>query len=612
MRTASIGNGRILANYDEWGRLVDLYYPYVGMENQTAGFPQLEYYNAGSPKELSELGPTIAFSPESNSVILEFKLVDLTITRTDFTDVYEPVLFRIFKIVNKSSSEVDLSFSHLMDVNFYSNRVGDSAFYDPDLRALVSYKSRRYMAVKVSCPGDCGVNYAVGKGDVEADAKDGKVDFKPVDNGDIFLAFSVSTRVKPSSAVKVYVSYAFGKDYKEVMNALNNVSPMRVELSFSTSANFWKAWINRGRVKDGKYDFLYKASLLVMRSHLDERGAIIASSDYSYTSLWGDYYNYCWPRDSAIIAHALDMAGYGNLALKHFRILPKLVSEQGFLYQKYNPDLTLASSWHPRYMDGKPSLPIQEDETALELWAIGEHYKLYNDLDELTDVYRGFVYKAVKFLMSYVEEGLPKPSWDLWEERYGVHIWTVSAIYAGLGSIRQLVYDMGDSSLASDIDLFLPVLRSTALSRLVKDGRFVRMLDKDYKPDMVVDSSMLAPALFGLVSPADPVMVKTAEAVEKTLTVNGGLIRYENDMYRREKVQPNPWIITTLWLAQYKAMLGNRQEAIKYLDWVTSRATKTGLLPEQVDPETLQSTNVIPLAWSHAEFIITLKKLRII
>jgi len=37
LRFASLGNGVVLVNYDEFGRIADLYYPYVGLENQTGG-----------------------------------------------------------------------------------------------------------------------------------------------------------------------------------------------------------------------------------------------------------------------------------------------------------------------------------------------------------------------------------------------------------------------------------------------------------------------------------------------------------------------------------------------------------------------------------------------
>jgi len=607
LRFASLGNGVVLVNYDESGRIVDLYYPYVGLENQTGGNNELIYVKFDQPKEVSELSPSVRFVPRINALQTELDLGKIVVTKTDFLDVYDPIVYRIIRFYNPENAEKTVSLASLMDVNFYSNRVGDSAFYDPELKGLVAYKSSRYLALKAFCADGCDVNYAVGKGDLVEEVKDASVSFRAADNGDINLAFSVTIRVPPGGVSKVYVVYALGMGYSEAFQGASRASPTSVELSFSAWSSFWNVLTKRINSRERDYDFLAKASVAVMRGHTGLNGSIIASSDYSYTSLWGDYYNYVWPRDAGIVAHALDLLGFRGVALRHYKTLPQMVSEQGFLYQKYNPDLRLASSWHPRFMDGKPVYPIQEDETAIELWAVGEHYRMYRDLDDLLEVYRDFVRPAVKFLLGFVEDGLPKPSWDLWEERYGIHIWTVSTIYAGLNSVRQLLDDMGDHSLASDAQSFSSYLKEQAMRRLTHEGRFVRMLNKEGQKDLTVDSSMLAPAIFGMVDPRDPVMVKTAELVEGKLKVNGGLARYEDDPYRRVKAQPNPWLITTLWLARYKAMIGKRDEALAYLDWTAKRATPSGLLPEQVDPETLTSTNVVPLVWSHAEFVITLK-----
>ncbi|MGC9106324.1 MAG: glycoside hydrolase family 15 protein [Thermoprotei archaeon] len=612
MRLVSLGNGRLLVNLDEFGRIVDLYYPYVGLENQIAGIPEQHYVRVNEPKEVSQLSPQVRFVPKVNTCQAEFRADSVVVTRTDFLDVVEPVMYRIVRLYNPENVEKGVTMSWLMDVNLYSNRVGDSGFYDPELKGLVVYKSKRYMAVKAFCSNGCDTSYALGKGDLAEDAKDGWVEFRAADNGDIFLGLSVSTKVPPNGAVKVYLAYSFGESYKEAVSRLANVGPTGVEISYSVWSSFWNTHSKRINPRDRKYDFLARTSVAVILAHTGQNGSIIASSDYSYTSLWGDYYNYVWPRDAGIAAHALDLVGFRSIALRHYNSLPKLVSSHGFLFQKYNPDLTLASSWHPRFMDGKPVYPIQEDETAIELWAIGEHHSIYNDLDDLVQVYKGFVKPAIKFVMGFVEDGLPKPSWDLWEERYGVHIWTVSTVYAGLRSVKRLVEDMGDHFIASDIDSFLGSLLEATKRRMVHEGRFVRMLNKDGQPDLTVDASMLAPAIFGMVDPKDPIMAKTAELVEQKLKVNGGLIRYENDPYRKEKASPNPWLITTLWLARYKVLVGKRDEALALLDWVAQRATPTGLLPEQVDPETLMSTNVIPLVWSHAEFIITLKSLELL
>ena len=41
-------------------------------------------------------------------------------------------------------------------------------------------------------------------------------------------------------------------------------------------------------------------------------------------------------------------------------------------------------------------------------------------------------------MVSYVDErnGLPMPSWDLWEERWGVHAFTVGSVWGGLEAAR--------------------------------------------------------------------------------------------------------------------------------------------------------------------------------
>ena len=94
----------------------------------------------------------------------------------------------------------------------------------------------------------------------------------------------------------------------------------------------------------------------------------------------------------------------------------------------------------------------------------------------------------------------------------------------------------------------------------------------------------------------------------------GGVARYEGDRYHRvtenlKEVPGNPWVICTLWLAQWiiaKAKGPEEMgEAIAILDWVASRALPSGVLAEQVHPITNQPLSVSPLTWSHAAFVST-------
>jgi len=76
-------------------------------------------------------------------------------------------------------------------------------------------------------------------------------------------------------------------------------------------------------------------------------------------------------------------------------------------------------------------------------------------------------------------------------------------------------------------------------------------------------------------------------------------------------VPGNPWFITTLWLADWYAVIAQEPEdlkpALKLLEWVASHALPSGVLAEQVNPYTNAPLSVSPLTWSHAAYIATVQ-----
>jgi GH15 family glucan-1,4-alpha-glucosidase len=612
MRALSIGNGKILVNLDEFGRIIDLYYPYIGMENHTNGKPVRQYIFTDRLYQDVEWKTSLSYLDNTNIGEVKADIDNkLSLIAYDFADLYEPLFYRIIKVYNKSAEPVKAKLLFLFDLDLYSNPYGDTAFYDPETNAIIHYKSKRYIGIKLLGIMKDFNEFTVGKNDIFEDVNDGNLKGKTIENGNVQSALAFSLSLNPLGSEKAYLTIAFDRTLQGLRKLLKRVTSTEIESSFTNSYMFWKNWFNKFETKeiDEKLRDLFQISLLVIKNHMDQNGSIIASSDYSFVGVYGDSYTYCWPRDSAITAHALDLAGYGDLAVKHYAFISKLISEDGFLFHKYNPDSTLASSWHPWLMNGKRIYPIQEDETALQVWAIAKHYEYYKDIDVLVSIYKDFVKPAVRFMMRYIEDGLPKPSFDLWEERYGIHIYTVSTVFGALKSASKLVADMGDEVLSGDMITIARYMKEEALKRMVHNDRFVRRLDEYGNKDLTVDASMYSPFFFEMVEPEHVVMKNTIKIIEDLLTVNGGIIRYENDYYRREKSQPNPWIITTLWVAEYHAEIGDIQRAMKYVKWVVDRALPTGLLPEQVYPDSLQSSSVMPLVWSHSEFIITLDKL---
>jgi len=75
------------------------------------------------------------------------------------------------------------------------------------------------------------------------------------------------------------------------------------------------------------------------------------------------------------------------------------------------------------------------------------------------------------------------------------------------------------------------------------------------------------------------------------------------------QITGNPWFICTLWVAEYYIALAQKsvdlQKAHAILTWVAEMALPSGVLAEQVDPESGVPVSVSPLTWSHSTFIAT-------
>jgi GH15 family glucan-1,4-alpha-glucosidase len=123
----------------------------------------------------------------------------------------------------------------------------------------------------------------------------------------------------------------------------------------------------------------------------------------------------------------------------------------------------------------------------------------------------------------------------------------------------------------------------------------------------MVDTSLLGLITpFGILSEKDPAAQRLIADLKEKLwsRPHGGLLRYEWDAYRGG----NPWILCTLWLGGVDLGLGNLSEARECFHWAVSKATPVGMLAEQVSRESGKPMWVIPLAWSHAMFLMFVRE----
>jgi GH15 family glucan-1,4-alpha-glucosidase len=423
---------------------------------------------------------------------------------------------------------------------------------------------------------------------------------------------------------------AAGQNHEELVKLDSVVHGKGPEELLRRTHNYWRLWVNKEErdfrdLPDRVVD-LYKRSLLMMRTHIDSTGAIIASSDWDIRTFADDTYCYMWPRDGALAAYALVRAGYSHLARRFFEFCDRVIEPDGYFLHKYNSDGTLASSWQPWVHAGRPHLPIQEDETALVVWALWEHFSTSRDIEFIKPFYRSLIIRPAEFMLRFRDEesGLPLPSHDLWEERLGVHTFTVASVCAGLGAAANFAEAFGEADHAARYREAVSKMRAALLTRLFykDENRLARaaLAGQDQEGlvlDPAVDSSVYAALLLGTCECDDPEMVSTAEALKERLWVRtdvGGMARYEGDYYQRvetdaHRVPGNPWFISTLWYAQYRIMRARsarelRETALPVLEWVAEHALPSGVLAEQVHPYTNEPLSVSPLTWSHGTLVV--------
>jgi glucoamylase len=230
------------------------------------------------------------------------------------------------------------------------------------------------------------------------------------------------------------------------------------------------------------------------------------------------------------------------------------------------------------------------------------------------------VTRAADFLDSYRDPatGLPRPSYDLWEERQGILTFTTATVWGGLDAASKFCTAFGETERAERYSRAAAEVKTAMDGYLYRAelGRFARMItpkpDGDFDVDPTLDASLYGIFAFGPYSPRDPKVVSTMEAVRDKLWVKtpvGGLARYEGDAYHRVSpdVPGNPWFICTLWFAQYLIARATTEaelrDALPVIHWAAERSLPSGVLGEQVDPFTDAPVSVSPLSWSHATVV---------
>lgn len=628
VRYLPLANGRLKVSFDKDYRIADFYYSKYASENHAGGSPFRHGISVDGKFHWvdSDLISNMKYFDHTLVGEVTYEVEGVYVQNFDAVDIYRDILLRKVRIKNRTDRKKEVRIFYHQNFNIKGSDIGDTAQYVPELRGVMHYKADSYfLASVIDQNGNTIDQYATGvesfdgKEGTWKDAEDSELSMNPVSLGSVDSMIRYSVTLGPGEEAEFFYFILCAENMKGLSALRKSLSYSELEKNLARTSNYWRLWTSKKPLSVGEpADSLYLQSLLIVRTHVNDGGAMVASCDSDVQGFNKDGYYYVWPRDSSIAAYSMIRGGHSSSARSFFSFCSRALSEDGYLQHKYRADGTPASTWLPQIINGEQILPIQEDETALVLWALEKYFEEYRDVEFIASLYETFIRKSADFIFSFTDDnGLPKESFDLWEERYGVHAYTVATSYAALKAAAYFANIFGDVELSLSYSNRAERM-SEAFERMFysnEKGYYARAIIEGV-PDFTVDSSLASLFMFGMRDPASARVRSTMEKIEEKLwvTPSGGIARYENDPYQRrssdENVPGNPWIISTLWLAEYYIAIGDLSRARMYLDWVIARSNSTGVLPEQINPVDMSHVSASPLIWSHAQLIVTLMDYR--
>ncbi len=652
-RPLVFGNGMILVCLDKDAQVRDFYFPYVGSENHIGR------------RDVHKIGVWVDdriswFSDKEWSVDVRYKedmmTSDITAHNSKmqisvhFSDVVyneKNIFLRSITVNNHAEREREIRLFFNQQFEISQTYYADTAYYNPTLHALVHYKGRRVFLVSARDEnGDFFTEYSTGLFNIEGkegtwrDAEDGRLLKNPIEHGEVDSTLGLIINIEANGSKKAYYWICVGETLGEAERLQGHLLYKTEDHVIESTSKFWHAWVNNFDINfeglNSEVQKAFKRSLLTIRTHCDNRGGIIASGDSAQFQYGRDTYSYVWPRDGVFISLSMDKAGYSEISERFYRFCNSVMAQGGYMLHKYQPDMSLGSSWHPWIQGNESQLAIQEDETALLLFGLWEHYNLNKNLEFVEEFYNPFIKKAAEFIKNYRDKktGLPHPSYDLWEENYAISTFTAASVYGALISASKFAEILGKEDEKERYISVAKEVKESILKYMYDEekGTFLKSVnieDDNIIPNPIIDASSFYGCFrFGVLSIDDDRLKRAFESTQKALSDPipiKGSARYENDKYHAPEhgyrdVPGNPWFVTTLWLIQYKIARANSEEELNFVNeelmWAVKNSLPTGALSEQLNPYTGEPLSVTPLVWSHAEFVLAvleyIEKIRIL
>ena len=625
LNEAIIGNKNVLATFTGKGELQRLYFPGRSIRQY------IDFSHIGVKINDSDL---IYLHDDINNIYKQYYDVDtnilnteitntyfeLKILQTDFIPVKENVLVRRYTLINENSIDLNIKFLiHQGILSDTNNFVGcteiDNGMVQYAHDFMISTFSKEQKTLSHQIHGSFNT------------IKSGEIwdkDYIGMSN-ESSVSYDMEI-IKPGEKKQIDICVLLEPQPKIMADFEAEIERIRridFNSEYTKTKAYWRKYVkshDKLNMKEPKNSYEEKLADIYYRSILlfplltnSETGGIIASAEIDENFTKCGRYAYTWPRDAVFITRAMDILGMSAEVDKFYKVFCKQTqSKNGMWEQRFFSDGKLAPCWG-----------YQVDETASVVYGVYSHYQYTKDEKFLKETLQ-MCEKAVDFLKRYVKYIIEKTnkyhiSYDLWEMCEGIHLYSLSCIYASFEAMLRIYKALGknvsdfENNRLKDEKVQKSKLEIEKLLVEIKKYINENMYDEERKSyvrnpeDRKMDISIVGTVTpFNVFTPKEKNVLNTIERINLSLrTYTGGFQRFEGDHY----MNGNPWPIANMWMTLYYLEKGEKTKAKETFDFVVKTVSKLNFIGEQVDNNTLSANWVIGLGWSHAMFILVLEKM---
>ena len=625
LNEAIIGNKNVLATFTGKGELQRLYFPGRSIRQY------IDFSHIGVKINDSDL---IYLHDDINNIYKQYYDVDtnilnteitntyfeLKILQTDFIPVKENVLVRRYTLINENSIDLNIKFLiHQGILSDTNNFVGcteiDNGMVQYAHDFMISTFSKEQKTLSHQIHGSFNT------------IKSGEIwdkDYIGMSN-ESSVSYDMEI-IKPGEKKQIDICVLLEPQPKIMADFEAEIERIRridFNSEYTKTKAYWRKYVkshDKLNMKEPKNSYEEKLADIYYRSILlfplltnSETGGIIASAEIDENFTKCGRYAYTWPRDAVFITRAMDILGMSAEVDKFYKVFCKQTqSKNGMWEQRFFSDGKLAPCWG-----------YQVDETASVVYGVYSHYQYTKDEKFLKETLQ-MCEKAVDFLKRYVKDIIEKTnkyhvSYDLWEMCEGIHLYSLSCIYASFEAMLRIYKALGknvsdfENNRLKDEKVQKSKLEIEKLLVEIKKYINENMYDEERKSyvrnpeDRKMDISIVGTVTpFNVFTPKEKKVLNTIERINLSLrTYTGGFQRFEGDHY----MNGNPWPIANMWMTLYYLEKGEKTKAKETFDFVVKTVSKLNFIGEQVNNSTLEANWVIGLGWSHAMFILVLEKM---